>query len=124
MAAGAPKEPLIEVYQTAQALVNDPALTKRVSAALVREFGTSPAMDVPPEMVSEDFSEFSIAGVPTLQLRVGAVEPAKYEAAAKGGPPLPSLHSATFFPDLEPTMKASMAAEVVALRELMPAGRK
>lgn len=121
MAAGAPKEPLIEVVQTAQALVNDPALTKRVSAALVREFGASKAMDVPPEMVSEDFSEFALAGVPTLQLRIGAVEPAKYEAAAKGGPPLPSLHSSTFFPDLEPTMKSAMAAEVVALRELMPA---
>ena len=121
MAAGSPKEPLIEVYQTAQALVNEPALTKRVSAALVREFGASKAMDVPPEMVSEDFSEFSIAGVPTLQLRIGAVAPAKYEAAAKGGPPLPSLHSSTFFPDLEPTLKSAMAAEVVALRELMPA---
>lgn len=121
MAAGAPKEPLIEVYQTAQALVNDPALTKRVSSALVREFGIAKAMDVPPEMVSEDFSEFSLAGVPTLQLRIGAVEPSKYEAAAKGGPPLPSLHSATFFPDLEPTMKSAIGAEVVALRELMPA---
>lgn len=121
MAAGAPKEPLIEVYQTAQALVNDPALTKKVSAALVREFGANKAMDVPPEMVSEDFSEFSLAGVPTLQLRIGAVEPAKYEAAAKGGPPLPSLHSSTFFPDLEPTLKSAMGAEVVALRELMPA---
>lgn len=121
MAAGAPREPLIEVMPTAQALVNDPALTKRVSAALVREFGAAKAMDVPPEMVSEDFSEFSLAGVPTLQLRIGAVEPAKYEAAAKGGPPLPSLHSSTFAPDLEPTMKSAMAAEVVALRELMPA---
>lgn len=121
MAAGAPKEPLIEVNPTAQALVNDPVLTKRVSAALVREFGPGKAMDVPPEMVSEDFSEFSLAGVPTLQLRIGAVQSAKYEAAMKGGPPLPSLHSATFFPDLEPTLKSSMAAEVVALRELMPA---
>lgn len=124
MAAGAPREPSIEVVPTAEALVNDPALTKRVSAALVREFGPSQAMDIPPEMVSEDFSEFSLAGVPTLQLRIGAVEPAKYDAAAKGGPPLPSLHSSTFFPDLEPTLKAAMAAEVLALRELMPAKAK
>jgi hippurate hydrolase len=122
MAAGAPRQPSIEVVPTAEALVNDPALTKRVSAALVRELGPSKAMDVPPEMVSEDFSEFSLAGVPTLQLRVGAVEPAKYEAAEKGGPPLPSLHSSTFAPDLEPTLKAAMEAEVLALRELMPTG--
>ncbi len=122
MAAGAPREPSIEVVPTAEALVNDPALTKRVSAALVRELGPSKAMDVPPEMVSEDFSEFSLAGVPTLQLRIGAVEPGKYAAAEKGGAPLPSLHSSQFFPDLEPTLKSAMIAEVLALRELMPAG--
>ena len=121
LAAGAPKEPLIERLQTAQALVNDPALTQRVSSALVRELGPSRAKDMPPEMVSEDFSEYALAGVPTLMLRIGAVEPAKFAAAENGGPPLPSLHSSQFFPDLEPTLKSAMVAEVLALRELMPA---
>ncbi len=124
MAAGAPREPVIERVQTAQALVNDSALTRRVSSALVRELGSARAMDMPAEMVSEDFSEYSLAGVPTLMLRIGAVEPGKFAAAAKGGTPLPSLHSSQFAPDLEPTLKSAMIAEVVALRELMPAGRK
>lgn len=124
LAAGAPREPQIDVQPTAEALVNDSVLTRRVSAALIREMGPSKAMDMPPEMVSEDFSAYSLSGVPTLMLRVGAVEPGKFAAAEKSGVPLPSLHSSQFAPDLEPTMKSAMEAEVIALRELMPAGRR
>jgi hippurate hydrolase len=94
-----------------------------VAAVLVRELGPAQAKDTPPEMASEDFSEFQLAGVPTLMLRIGAVEQAKYDAAMKSGAQLPSLHSSQFAPDREPTIKAAMLAEVLALRELMPAGR-
>jgi hippurate hydrolase len=120
-AAGAPREPLVEVSEGGYALVNDPATTQRVAAALVRELGPQQVRDTPPEMVSEDFSEFQRAGVPTLMLRVGAVERSKYDAAMKTGAALPSLHSALFIPDREPTIKAAVAAEVIMLRELMPA---
>jgi amidohydrolase len=119
-AAGAPREPLIEISEGGYALVNDPALTQRVAAALLRELGGRQVLDMPPEMVSEDFSEFQRAGVPTLMLRIGAVEQAKYDAAMKSGDSLPSLHSALFAPDRGPTIKAAVAAEVIALRELMP----
>jgi hippurate hydrolase len=120
-AAGAPKKPLIEEFESANALVNDPALTSRVTAALMRELGSKQLQDVPPEMASEDFSELSLAGVPTLDLRIGATEQAKLDAAAKGGPSVPSLHSPLFSPDREKTIKAAVAAEVIGLRELMPA---
>ena len=118
-AAAAPREPLIEQGPGATALVNDPALTQRVAAALVREFGPERAKDAPPEMASEDFADFQLAGVPTLMLRIGAVAPATYEAAVKSGAALPSLHSSLFAPDREPTIKAAIAAEVIALREVM-----
>jgi len=118
--AGAPREPLIEHSDPAYSLVNDPEMTQRVAAALSREFGPQQVRDLPPEMASEDFSDFQRAGVPTLMLRVGAVDPAKYDAAMKSGADLPSLHSPLFAPDREPTIKAGIAAEVVALRELMP----
>jgi hippurate hydrolase len=117
--AGAPREPLIETTEGGYALINDPALTQRVAAALLREIGPGQVMDIPPEMVSEDFSEYQHAGVPSLMLRIGAVEQTKYEAALKSGEPLPSLHSALFAPDRGPTIKATVAAEVVALRELL-----
>ena len=120
-AGGAPRAPLIEHVQGTSALVNDPALTQRVAAALVRELGAARVKDIPPEMPSEDFSEFQRAGVPTLMLRVGAVAQATYDAAMKSGAKLPSLHSALFAPDHEPTIKTTIAAEIIMLRELMPA---
>jgi amidohydrolase len=119
-AAGAPREPRVEVTDGGYALVNDPAVTQRVAGALVRELGPEKVQDRPPEMVSEDFSEFQRLGVPTLMLRIGAVERTKYDAAMKSGDALPSLHSALFAPDREPTIKAAIAAEVITLRELMP----
>jgi len=118
-AAGAPKEPVVERRESANALVNDPALTKRVADALLRELGPERVQDTPPEMASEDFSEFHGAGVPTLALRIGAVEPAKLAAAMKSGTTLPSLHSPLFAPDRERTLKTAIAAEVIGLRELM-----
>ncbi len=121
MAAGAPREPSIEYGPPTQALVNDSALTRRVSAALVKQLGATRVKDTPPEMASEDFAEFHLAGVPTLMLRIGAVEQTKYDAAMKSGTPLPSLHSALFAPDRSPTIKSAMLAEVLSLRELMPA---
>lgn len=118
-AAGAPREPRIERLQTATALVNDSTLTERLRVALVRDLGPENVRDTSPEMVSEDFSEYQLAGTPTVMLRIGAIERNKYDAAVKSGAVLPSLHSSGFAPDREPTIKASIAAEVVALRELM-----
>ena len=117
--AGAPREPLIERTGGTDALVNDSALTTRISGALLRELGPRQVKATQPEMVSEDFSAYRAAGVPTLMLRIGAAERTKYDAAMKSGTGLPSLHSSQFAPDREPTIKAAIAAEVLALRELM-----
>jgi len=118
--AGAP-EPLITISpDRGYLLVNDPTLTQRVSAALLHEFGPTRVRDAAPEMVSEDFSDYQRAGVPTLMLRIGATSQAKLDAAAQSGTPPPSLHSALFAPEREPTIKAAAAAEVTALRALMP----
>jgi hippurate hydrolase len=118
-AANAPRMPAITRQRTAEALINDPALTARVTAALQRDMGPDQVREAQREMIGEDFTEWHIAGVPSLTLRIGAVARAKFDAAEKGDAPLPSLHSAVFAPDLEPTLKAAIAAEVSALRELM-----
>jgi len=123
LAAGAPREPSIEYGPPTNALVNDSALTRRVSAALLKELGPTRVRDAPPEMASEDLAEFQVAGIPTLMMRIGAVPQAKYDASLRGGPALPSLHSSQFAPDREPTIKSAMLAEVIALRELMPVSR-
>jgi amidohydrolase len=121
-AGNSPREPTIVQAQGTRALVNDSALTARISGVLLRELGPDRVKDAPPEMASEDFSEFQHAGIPTLTMRIGAVAPAAYEAARKAGTELPSLHSALFAPDRQPTIETAILAEVLALRELMPVG--
>ena len=71
------------------------------------------------EMGAEDFSEFVGAGVPGVYLWVGAVAPAKIEAAKAGGPPLPTTHSSLFAPDREPTLRTAVLAETLAALELI-----
>jgi len=118
-AAGAPRAPTITRTIVAQALVNDPALTARVQKALLRELGPDQVVEAQREMISEDFTEFSLGGVPSLMLRIGAVPKAQFDAAMKADQPLPSLHSSSFAPDAEPTIKGAIAAELLSLRELL-----
>jgi hippurate hydrolase len=118
-AAGAEKLPTIKRTIVAEAMSNDPALAARLQKALVRALGPDQVKDEKPEMVSEDFTEWSLAGVPSVMMRIGAVPKDKYDAAMKNDTPLPSLHSSQFAPDAEPTIKAAITAEVVSLRELM-----
>ena len=118
-AAGATRAPEITRTQGTDALVNDSVLTQRISAALIRELGADQVRDTPPEMVSEDFAMYQLAGVPTLMLRVGTVERGKYEDAMRSGTALPGLHSSQFAPDREHTIKGAIRAELIALRELM-----
>jgi metal-dependent amidase/aminoacylase/carboxypeptidase family protein len=91
-----------------------------VSEALLRALGSERVKEVMPEMASEDFARFQRAGIPTLMLRVGTVEPKAFEAAGKAGTTPPSLHSPLFAPDRELTLKTAIVAEVLSLRELMP----
>ena len=68
-------------------------------------------------MTSEDFSQYGRAGVPAVLLHIGAVSP----AALASGRPLPDLHSPEWAPELEPTLRSLVKAEVVMLTELLVA---
>src|SRR3954467_2244573 len=121
-AARAPKEPVVKFSEQQDPTYNDPAVTQKLVAALGKQLGAANVQEARPEMVAEDFGEFGkAAGVPSVLLRVGAVEPAKYEAATKSGTPLPSLHSSGFAPDRERTIKT--AATVLTLSALELLGR-
>jgi amidohydrolase len=118
-AALAPKEPLVKVVESTKATYNDPALTERVGKVLRAALGDDNVLQPPPEMGAEDFSEFVGAGVPGVYLWVGAVAPAKIEAAKAGGPPLPTTHSSLFAPEREPTLRTAVLAETLAALELI-----
>ena len=119
MAGGAPKEPLVKVTPAANATYNDPELTKRLVAALRGVLGQANVIEVEPTMVFEDFAEFNLAGIPSADFWVGAVEPGKFAAAQQSGTDLPQLHSSTWNPDYMPTLKTAMTVETTELLELL-----
>ena len=119
LAAGAPKEPEISVVESTPSTYNDPAVAARVAQALSAALGAERVTTTPPVMGAEDFSEYSIAGVPSASFWVGAVEPGEHAAALKNGEPLPSLHSPLFAPDRVPTLRTGVSVMTVAALELL-----
>jgi len=120
VAASSPKEPIVKVAESANATYNDPALSKRLLSMLARELGEQNVSEWHPEMVAEDFSELcKAAGSPGVQLRIGAVEPAKFAQAQKTGETLPSLHSSGFAPDRERTIKTGVEVLTLSALELL-----
>jgi len=117
-AAGAPREPSITMAESGHVVVNDPTLTRRVAAALQKALGTQQVVEMPAKMTSEDFAEYGRAGVPSVLLHIGAVNPAKLAESRRTGIPVPAPHSPEWLPDLEPTLKAAIRGETVALLDL------
>src|SRR5262249_28747184 len=101
------------------AVYNDPALSKRLLETFQRVFGPAKATEIRPVMVSEDFSEYGRAGVPSVQFWVGAANPQKLEQSKSSGTPLPSLHSSEWAPEREAAIKTAVTAEVSAALELL-----
>ncbi len=118
-AAAATREPEVKVTLGTNATYNNPELTAKVVAVLRGALGPSNIVEIPPKMVSEDFSEYGLAGVPAVLFYVGAVDPAKFAAAQKSGAILPGLHSSLWAPDYPPTLKTALKAETAALVNLL-----
>ena len=116
IAAGLPDELMPEVTVTAgegaTSVYNDPALTKRVRAAMITWLGEDRVETFHASMVSEDFSEFgrTVEHVPLCIIRLGASAPAAIAESTRTGTPLPSLHSDKFAPVPEPTLKTGVTA--------------
>jgi hippurate hydrolase len=118
----APRQPEIKVSESQDATYNDPALAHRLEAALAQGLGKANVVEGKPEMVAEDFGELGKAArVPSVLIRIGAAEPKKHAAATAAGTPLPSLHSATFAPDRERTIRTDTSVLVLAALELLRA---
>jgi metal-dependent amidase/aminoacylase/carboxypeptidase family protein len=118
-AAGAPEPPEVTVSEGTPPTRNDPALTRRLAAALARALGEDRVVETPPVMGAEDFSEYGRAGVRAAIFWVGTVEPGRYEEAMATGEALPSLHSPLFAPDRDRTLRTGVSAVTLAGFELL-----
>jgi hippurate hydrolase len=123
-AAGIPGEraPIIEVStDNVPATINDPALTRRMAAAMEKELGKENVVQGKPIMASEDFSLFALEGPkpPISMFWLGAVDPAKTKDAQEKGTRLPSLHSSEFAPVAEPAIRTGVRAMTACVMDLL-----
>jgi amidohydrolase len=120
-AAGAPRAPQIESFESTDAVYNNPALAQRLTATLRSSLGPENVIALDPEMGSEDFSYFIEHGIPSFYFRLGGANAEKYAQAKASGEILPSNHSSLFAPDVDPALHTGIAAEVAVLRDLLNA---
>jgi amidohydrolase len=107
--------------------LNDAALTRRLKQAWAEKLG--------PQVIDNDFVRYGMGAedfpfftttpsIPSVYFSVGGTSKAVLDAAAAGGPPVPSHHSAIFKIEPEPAVRTGVEATVTAMMALMkrPAG--
>jgi len=108
--AGLPpdKMPTVTVVETESTpeMYNNPEMSARVKAMLVKTLGAANVIDTPAIMPSEDVGVFALPGyqIPTVYFGLGAADPAKLAAAKAAGKELPGPHTSKFEPLPEPTI--------------------
>ena len=126
LSAGAPREPSVMVLseEASEVVVNDPALVQRLNAPLKRALGDA-VRALEPTSASEDFGVYGrVAGAPSVQLRVGASDPAEFAKAKEAGTLPPGPHNASFAPVREPTIRAGVSALTLSVLELLGRARE
>ena len=111
--------PSFEIAETTDPTINNPELVEKVLPSLKKALGDTNVVQVEPVMGAEDFGLFGRGGVPTFMFRLGTIPPAKFEAAKAKGEILPSLHSASYFPDPAPSIDTGVRAMTAAVLKLM-----
>ena len=88
--------------------------------ALFREvLGEDKVHERPPVMGGEDFARYGKEGVPIFLYFLGTMPPERVAAARKGGTPLPSLHSDSYYPVPEPTIRTGVLTMSLAVLNLI-----
>jgi hippurate hydrolase len=110
----------VTLVESSEVVVNDPGLTARLGSALRRELGESNVVPLEPSTASEDIGVFGrIAGVPSVQLRVGAPAADVFAKARAEGRYPPGAHTSKFAPDRQPTIRTGVSVLTLSVLELL-----
>jgi len=112
--AGAPA-PTVTFDAGASAVVNDAGVTARTAPVFKAAFGERAVVAPGPGSASEDYSEFIIAGIPSLFWGLGGYDPKVIADYAARHEPLPSNHSPQFAPDPQPAIRTGVEAMTLAV---------
>ena len=117
-------EPSFAVAESTPPTLNTPELVDRVVPALKKALGDGRVKTVEPVMGAEDFGLFGQGGVPTFMFRLGTIDPERFARAKAKGETLPSLHSASYYPEPTESIRTGVRALTSAVTELLkPGGR-
>lgn len=112
--AGAPPAD-VKITAGGKMVVNDQALTDRTAVVFKAAFGKDAVVQDKPGSASEDYSEFVLAGVPSLYFGIGGYDPAEIARAKAEGRQVPTNHSPFFAPTPEPTIRRGVEAMTLAI---------
>lgn len=125
IAAGSPRDPLVERMENYPVTVNDPDATARTLDVFRRAWGDDAVIDEGPIAGSEDVSNLSRAvDAPLVYWFLGGTDAESYNAAVEAGTVLtdiPTNHSQYFAPVPQPTLDRGVQALVLAAREWLGA---
>lgn len=117
-ASGAAAAPRIERVGGFPVTHNDPEATRRVMEAFRRWMGPDAVDEMAPLAGSEDFGILGkVTGAPSVFWFIGAIDRATWAVAERSGrlgQDVPTTHSASFLPCLEPTMETGVKALLTA----------
>lgn len=115
---GAP-EPEVSISEGTPSLKNDADLTSRLTRVFAKSLGQQNVKSDEPSMGGEDFSQYGRAGVPIVMYRLGSVLQNRLDRYQALDVPPPSLHSALYYPDVEPTLKTGVQTMTAAALDLL-----
>jgi hippurate hydrolase len=99
------------------ALANDEALADRLGSLFRGLLGADHVQTKERSMGFEDFSQFGNAGIPITMFGVGSVSQERLDQYREQGG-IPSLHSATYYPDAEDTLRTAFQTLTAATLDL------
>jgi amidohydrolase len=114
MMSGAPA-PKVNFGEGAAAVINDEAVTARTAPVFKAAFGDRAVLSPGPGSASEDYSEYIIAGVPSLYWGLGGYEPKVLAGYRARGEVVPGNHSPQFAPAPEPSIRTGVEAMTLAV---------
>lgn len=112
----------VNLEEFTPATYNDVPLSKKTGALFREILGAENVRDRRPLMGAEDFGRYSQGGVPIFMYFLGTISKERFDEAQKpGGKPLSGMHTDSYAPVPEPSIRTGVRTMSMAAMNLMPA---
>jgi hippurate hydrolase len=110
----------VDLGEFTPATYNDVPLTRKTVALFREILGPENVKERAPLMGGEDFSRYGREGVPIVMYFLGTIADERFAEAEKpGGRPLPSMHSDSYAPAPEPSIRTGVRTMSMGVMQLM-----